>query len=213
MRAAVTIVLLVNCMLCSAGTNKNTSPSPQEIAANALSGKDLLTLTELDLATRQETRRLIRAQMHEQKVRPDLPLTALINLGDTNAMQEAVELRGTPGSDIFGVRFLGKTLRRNCAQPRFLPFLTADLLIEEPATRRVVHGDVALERRSVDAARIMRGILTRSEAFSGEVRTWAEQLDVGNRGRIRSVMREWWQRNSVHVIQGEYSKTGPLKRK
>ena len=41
MRAAVTIVLLVNCMLCSAGTNKNTSPSPQEIAANALSGKDL----------------------------------------------------------------------------------------------------------------------------------------------------------------------------
>jgi hypothetical protein len=176
-----------------------------QIVEKIIRGEGFDTLVTLEADMKNDVREAIRVRKDTfQKGRPrDFALTALINLGDTNAMCEVVELRVK--FENYGVGLLGETLQENCNQPEFLPFLARELMTEEPVDVRFVE-DVHFERVSVNAARIMRQILLKSPTFSGEVKKWATSLDVRNRSAMRDSMRKWWLANQEHVVRKEYEK-------
>ena len=89
--------------------------SPDQLATKVISGSGFELLPGLNKTQRNDLKEAIKLQVKTLKGRSDYALTALINLGDTNAMQEAIALRSR--SPIFGVRLLGKTLLENCNRP------------------------------------------------------------------------------------------------
>lgn len=209
MRITIAFLLFGGSFLCGAEPDAQVSFSADQIAEMAVAGEGLLGLSQLSPESKEAVSIAIRSRIHEREKRPDRFLTALINLGDTNAMLKAMELRGT--SELFAVRVMGNTLQQSCDQPQFISFLASDLLIDEPSRVRRVHGDIVLEPRSVDAAKIMRQIIVRSSGFPASVRAWADQLDYRNREHIRYAMRKWWAKNSAYVADGQYSKTESIE--
>jgi hypothetical protein len=181
-----------------------TNTPVASIADQIVSGEGFDALSTLDSNTKNELRVAIRTHMNTQPSFRGQALTALINLGDTNAMQEAADLRAK--YQAVAVKIIGQTMQAKCDQPEFLPFLAREIMTDEPVEPWRLE-DVGIERISVDAARIMRQILVRSTAFPDDVRRWATSLDIRNRSTIRDVMRKWWQANKEQIQKKEYDKT------
>ena len=195
------LAIVLACVIAGA---EEPATSVEQVADKAVRGEGVDAVASLDLGKRNNLREAIRARMKTKDGRTDYALTTLINLGDTNAMREAVELRSK--SEAYGVRLFGRILQEKCTQPEFLPYLARELLFDEPVDVRRME-DVPIERVSVDAARIMRQILLRCDAFPDAVRNWATSLDTRNRSLVREAMRKWWQTNQANVHRKEYDKT------
>ena len=196
--------VLFTVLVCAIAGAEEPVGAIDQIADKAIRGEGVGAASSLDVEKKNSLREAIRARMKTQSGRADYALTALINLGDTNAMKQAVEIRSK--SEAYGVRLFGKVLQEQCTQPEFLPYLARELMIDEPIDVRRME-DVTFERVSVDAARIMRQILLRCDVFPGDVSAWATSLDARNRSLVREAMRKWWRANEESILRKEYDKT------
>ena len=86
---------------------------------------------------------------------------ALLDVGDTNTLYEVL---ATYRSGAKGRMAVGRLLEYT-KHPAPISLLSNELETEESAVPEIIGGEMAVLRPSVDAARIMRSILIRSEAF------------------------------------------------
>lgn len=131
---------------------------------------------------------------------------ALVNIGDTNALQQLlIEYRSNAVSPR---KIIGKMFARDCDQMWVIPFFAPSLSIDEPSLPGFIE-DARLPRLSVDAARIIRGIILRSPVFNADVKAWAESLRERDRDMLRESMREWWKENGERIKLKDYQAVTP----
>ena len=93
-------------------------------------------------------------------------------------------------------------LLQKFANPTVIPRLADDLNRSE-SPDIIILGGVGLSPHSVEAAMIIRGIISRSSLFSPAVRKWSDDLMPIDE-EVRGPIRTWWKLNKPAIERGDY---------
>lgn len=154
--------------------------------------------------------------------RHNVVLSRLMNVGDTNTIQEVVEyhFRSKRGVHLRMAEYWEK-----CSHPyaieRIAEYLNSADRADNIAGVQSIGDDVEGLSRSTEAARVICRIIKNSDVFPPAVKAWAESLTQGNwvEGRdwaeaskngqkwetLRRAVRQWWRENKAHLLAEEYS--------
>jgi hypothetical protein len=134
-------------------------------------------------------------------------LTTLVNIGDTNAVNDLV-LDFSKAKLKHLIRFQ-RELEKRCTQPALILQLELCLNLDEDTRFQLVDHEFLVEPRSVAAAGIIRAIITKSEQFHKDTKTWAANIDKSNAQALRTEIRRWCKENRAHLVSREFDKAMP----